>query len=316
MHVLLTGGAGFIGSHLAERFELDGARVSVLDDLSTGARENLDLREVVLHEGSVLDRALVDLLVSSVDRVVHLASEVGVDRVASDPLRAREVIESGTQVVLESCAAAGVPLVALSSSEVYGFSPPVPVREDDLPASIDGSAPRLAYARAKLAADGACRAAARRGQAVLVVRPFNVVGPRQQKDGGAVLPRFVAAAHQGADIEVHGDGDQRRTFVDARDVAVWLARLAQFDRWPVDAVNLGGVEEWTIRDLALLVRARLSSASRVVAVPPPAPRGGVEVRRRVPDLARVERLLGPLAPRFRVVDSVDAVAGVPAFASV
>lgn len=316
MHVVLTGGAGFVGSHLADRMLAAGARVSVLDDFSTGSRANLDLARVMLHHGSVLDRSLVASLVASADRVVHLASEVGVDRVANDPARAREVIEDGTRVVLDACADADVPLVALSSSEVYGFAPPIPVREDDLPDSIDGAAPRLAYARAKLAADRACRAAHARGQRALVVRPFNVVGSRQRPDGGAVLPRFVAAALAGGDIEVHGGGDQRRTFVDARDVARWLERLVTLERFEVDALNLGGVEEWSIHDLAMMVRARLASASRVVAVPPPLPRGGVEVHRRVPDLSRVERLLGPLLPRFRVVDSVDALAFAPALVAV
>ncbi len=311
MHFLLTGGAGFVGSHLADRLLALGARITVLDDLSTGSRANLDLTRVLLREGSVLDVVAVRALVATADRVIHLASEVGVDRVAGDPERARTVIEDGTRVVLDACAARGVPLVALSSSEVYGFAPPTPVREDDLPDSIDGAAPRLAYARAKLAADRACRAARSRGAPVLVVRPFNVVGARQSKDGGAVLPRFVESALAGLDLEVHGDGAQRRTFVDARDVAAWLARLAEFERWPFDAVNLGGVEEWSIKDLAELVRARLASRSRVVAVPPPLPRGNVEVLRRVPDLARLESLLGPfapVAPRHRVVDAIDALA--------
>lgn len=309
MRVLVTGGAGFLGSHLVERLVSGGAEVVVLDDLSTGSIENLAaVRHALdLEIGCATDVELVLALSRGCDRIVHLASTVGVERVAAEPERTREVIARGADAVLRAQAAGGIPAIVVSSSEVYGFAPPAPVSESDLPDSIEGGAPRLAYARAKLAADRAALARAAAGGAVLVVRPFNLVGPRQTEDGGAVLPRFVQAALRGEDLVVHGDGSQRRSFLDVRDAADRLSALVLLGERATGALNLGGSIERSMLALAHEVVAVLDSRSRVRCAPWPLARGGVEIARRVPDLTRMSALVGAVE-RHALADSIHALA--------
>ena len=309
VRILVTGGAGFLGSHLVDRLVGDGHRVDVLDDLSTGRLENLSAAwgRLSFHRGSVLDGRLVDALVGAVDRVVHLASPVGVERVAAAPTETERAITGGGRFVLDAAERHGVPAVVGTSSEVYGFEPPTPVREDHFPDRIGGDAARLSYARAKHSLDVDARGRAAAGSSVLVVRPFNLVGPRQENTGGAVLPRFVARARAGLPLEVHGDGAQRRVFLDARDAARTIAQLIRWPTWPVDAVNLGGREEWSMWDLAHRVVQQLGAPVTVRRVPLPASRGGVEVQRRVPDLCRLEQIVAA-GPRFSVDDAILALA--------
>jgi len=310
--ILLTGGAGFIGSHLAERLERTGHEVTVLDDLSSGCEDNLrGCSRVRLVVGSVLDAGLVDDLVRAADRVVHLAATVGVERVATSPALAREVIEQGSRVVLETSADRRRSTILVSSSEVYGFEPRVPVQEQDALTEVWGDAPRLAYVRAKIAADRLARRLATGGSPVLVVRPFNVIGARQSASGGAVLPRFVQRALAGRALEVHGDGGQRRCFVDVRDVAVMLETLLwKLPAGPAHAssvVNVGGLEECSILELARRVVRQLDSSSEVRTGRAPAHRGGLEVSRRVPELRRLRRLM-PLRFDWTIDDSIQAAA--------
>lgn len=308
MRILVTGGAGFIGSHLADRLVSAGHRVAVLDDLSSGRLAHLEQSagDLRFFRGSILDRELVRDLLVAADRVVHLAAVVGVERVAVDPRLTWQVIVEGSRILLELAAARGLPVLLVSSSEVYGFEPPVPVRESDIATEIAGDAPRLSYARAKLYADGMARRRARQDCKVLVVRPFNVVGPRQSESGGAVLPRFVEDARHDRPLHVHGDGQQRRTFLDVRDLAEMLAQLVQQERFEFDAVNVGGERELSVLQLARRVVQVLGSRSRIRRVAPPEARGGVEVQRRVPDLTRLGRLV--TAPEQRPIeDSIRAL---------
>jgi len=309
VRVLLTGGAGFIGSHLADRLVASGHEVHVLDDLSTGSLARLEqcADRISFERGSVLESDRVARLVERADRVVHLAATVGVDRVARDPEGTRRVIAGGSKIVLERACALRLPVLLISSSEVYGFAPPLPIRETDVLDRIDGCASRLSYARAKLEADQAARERFADGLPVLSVRPFNVVGPRQTGDGGAVLPRFVEQALAGRPLAVHGDGRQRRTFLDVRDLSRVLAELVRSESFPVGAVNLGGTEEHSIFGLAEQVVSLLGSASDIQRVEPPAARGGVEVKRRVPDLGRLLALTGCFACR-PLADSILALA--------
>lgn len=306
MRVLLTGGAGFLGSHLAERLVASADTVVVLDDLSAGSLENLPA-EVDARVGCVTQAAAVRNAANGCDAIVHLASPVGVDRVASDPTWTSTVIEDGTRNALDAAARHGIPLITISSSEVYGFQPPTPVREEFLPNSIDGDAPRLSYAKAKLAADRMALEAHRRGQSVLVVRPFNLVGARQSRYGGAVLPRFVERALEGSPLEIHGDGTQRRSFLDVRDAARCLEALLAALPLRFGAINLGGSFECSVADLAKRVVARLGSSSTLRFVAPPQSRGGVEIARRVPDLTRLESIVGTLSP-LPIESSIDALA--------
>ncbi|MFH0947007.1 MAG: NAD-dependent epimerase/dehydratase family protein [Planctomycetota bacterium] len=309
MRILLTGGAGFIGSHLADRLVELGGSVTVLDDLSTGSLSHLSgcAKQIRFVRGSVLEPDRIEKLVAGTDRVVHLAAAVGVDRVARDPAGARRVIAEGSSSVLEHARKRQVPLLMVSSSEVYGFSPPCPIREEDVLSRIAGVAPRLAYAQAKLEADRMAREAAREGARVLTLRPFNVVGPRQGDEGGAVLPGFCKSALLGRPLEVHGSGQQRRTFLDVRDLARLLAGLVRMESFPVDALNVGGTEEWSMRELAERVVELVGSRSEIAHVRHPSSRGGVEVQRRVPDLSRLGSLV-ELGPRRGIDSSIRALA--------
>lgn len=294
MRILVTGGAGFLGSHTCEALADRGHDVVLVDDLSAGTLGNLESvsGRCDLTVGSVLDQDLVAGLVGRAERVVHLASLVGVDRVAADPRGTARVIVDGTRVVLAAARRHGVPTICVSSSEVYGFASRATLREEAVATALSGDAPRLAYSRAKLAADRRCRRLRAAGAPFLVVRPFNLVGPRQLADGGAVLPRLVGAALSRRPLEVHGHGTQRRTFLHVRDAAELLADLVAAERWPFDAVNLGGVEECSILEMARRVRAVLSATAPIHRVPPPQSRGGVEIARRVPDLTRLRALTG------------------------
>ena len=319
MRVLLTGGAGFIGSHLADRLAEMGRSVTVLDDLSTGSLSHLRgcAEQIRFVRGSVLEPNQVEKLVAAADRVVHLAAAVGVDRVARDPSGTKRVIVEGSRIVLERARSLQIPLLTVSSSEVYGFCPPCPIREEDVLAAIAGDAPRLAYAQAKLEADRMARLAAAEGANVMSLRPFNVVGPRQGDEGGAVLPGFCKCALSGRPLEVHGHGRQRRTFLDVRDLARMLAGLVQMESFPFDAVNVGGTEEWSMRELAQRVVELTGSRSEIAHVEPPSSRGGVEVQRRVPDLSRLGSLI-ELGPRRGIDSSIQALVaefqGLPALA--
>ena len=310
MRILVTGGAGFIGSHLAETLVSRGDDVVVLDDFSTGSIENLAAcaSRVRIETASVTDRRVVERLMrSGFDRVAHLAATVGVERVATHPDLTRDVIVEGTRRVLSAAHALRIPTLSVSSSEVYGFEPSIPVREEDVLESVDGDAPRLSYVHAKLAADRFGRDLHRDGSRVLTIRPFNVIGPRQSGDGGAVLPRFVEQALRGDALLVHGDGRQRRTFLDVRDLSRWLADLLSMGRWPDAAINIGGTVECSIEELARRVVSRVGARSSVRHVEPPALRGGVEILRRVPDLTRLRRLID-VAARHSIDDSIDALA--------
>jgi UDP-glucose 4-epimerase len=290
MRVLVTGGAGFVGSHVVARLAARGDDVVVLDDLSAGSEAAVDHPRVDLVVGDVTDRGLVARLAARVDRIVHLASIVGVERVTAHPEHTERVIGLGTRNCVDAAVDCAIPAIVVTSSEVYGFAPPAPVPETFEASDDDAFDPRWSYVRAKRFADRIARAAAARGARVLAVRPFNIVGERQREDGGAVLPRFVARALADLPLEVDGDGKQSRAFLDVRDAAAALVHLLDRERFPFDAVNLGGVDEWTMNDLAHEVVRVLGSRSEIVRVVPSRERRSAEIRRRLPCLARLEQL--------------------------
>lgn len=314
MRVLVTGGAGFLGAHLVARLVARGDEVVVLDDLSTGDPDALDRTRVDLVVADVTDARRVDACVAAVDRVVHLASVVGVERVAAAPERTEYVIEHGARAVIASATRHRVPSIVVTSSEVYGFRAPAPVAEAFEPADVDAATARWSYVRAKRVADRLARAAFAAGAPVLTVRPFNIVGERQREDGGAVLPRFVARALRGEALEVHGDGRQSRALLDVRDAAAALATLLERERFAWDAVNLGGRDEWTMLALAHEVVRVLAVDVPVVCVVPGVERGLAEIRRRLPDLTRLATLGIECAPIdvaavvTRVAASLEATA--------
>jgi UDP-glucose 4-epimerase len=312
--LLITGGAGLIGSHLAHHWQASGGRVRVLDDFSTGYRDNLaglDPGRLEVLEGSVLDPAAVLAALEGAGAVAHLASVVGVERVLADPLRTWTVGVEGSRRVLEAAAERRLPVLLASSSEVYGCSSKLPFREDGSLALGPPERPRWVYAAAKAAAESLALALARRArQRLVVARLFNTSGPRQRPESGMVLPVFARAALAGEPLVVHGDGRQSRCFCHAEDSAEALARLLEVAPVGGTVVNVGTDREITVGDLATLVVERAGSRSPIRRIPSEQARGGEEqdAPRRVPHLGRLEAATG-WAPRHDLTALVDAVLG-------
>ena len=272
MNVLITGGAGFIGSHLAERCLAEGWRVAVLDDLSTGAFENiahLKTRSAFSYRiDSVFNEPVVAELVDCADIVFHLAAAVGVKLIVDNPVRTIETNVHGTEVVLRCAAKKGKPVMLASTSEVYGKSTRLPFREEhDLvlgPTDIG----RWCYATSKALDEWLALAYwHERCLPVTVLRFFNTVGPRQTGRYGMVLPTFVRQALRGDPLTVHETGEQRRCFSYVGDVVEALVRLAQTPEAVGEVINIGNDQEVTINELAALVKEITGSPSSVEHVP-------------------------------------------------
>lgn len=298
MDVLVTGGAGFIGSHLCEELARRGDRVTVLDDLSgVGSARVEALGQVPLLQlvrGSVLDRALVEDLVGSCEAVVHLASPVGVRLVAAEPLRSLQTIVHGTEHVLEAARHRRTRVLVASSSEVYGKNGGL-LHEDADRVLGPTTVPRWSYATAKAVDEYlAFGYWAEHRVPTVVLRFFNTAGPRQSGARGMVLPRFVGQALLGQDLVVYGDGSQRRCFCHVADAVRAVVGLLDEPRAVGSAFNVAAREEVTIADLARRVVQLTRSQSAVRYVPHRVAFGPrfEDVERRRPDTRRIEALLG------------------------
>jgi len=296
MRVLITGGAGFIGSHLAERALRDGWRVTVLDNLSTGRRENLASLGVDFVEGDICDETLVRPLVAQCDLVCHLAAAVGVPVILGDVLGALRSNVRGTEVVLEAAAARGARVCVASSSEVYGRSDRLPFREDDPSLLGPTRVPRWSYAAAKIVDEHLALAYhAQRGLPASIVRYFNAYGPRANLTGYAsVVAVMMAQALHGEPITVYGDGSQTRCFTYVADMAEGTWRAATLDAANGGVFNLGRSVETRIIDLAHLIQRETGSTSPIVCVPYEQTFGAdfQDVPRRLPDVSRAGDVLG------------------------
>jgi len=314
MRALLTGGAGFVGSHLAETLLEQGHAVSVIDDLSTGSIENIaPLKRHPRFEyviDTIMNEPLVAELIDGADVVYHLAAAVGVQLIVEAPVRTIETNVHGTEVVLKHACKKGRTVVIFSTSEVYGKSAAVPFREDaDL---VLGPTPkhRWAYACSKALDEFLALAYAReRKLPIIVVRLFNTVGPRQSGRYGMVIPRFVKQALTGAPLTVYGDGRQTRCFTHVGDVVRALLKLVDEPRALGNVFNLGTTEEISILDLASRVQAVTGSSSKITFVPydEAYDEGFEDMPRRVPDLTRVEQLIG-YRPTMTLDDTLRQVA--------
>ncbi len=314
MRILVTGGAGFIGSHLVERLLERGDTVHVIDDLSTGSLDNLKAvrRHPELHVNvdTVLNWPMMHETVARCDQVVHLAAAVGVRKIIDEPVATITTNVRGTEIVLDCCSRHGVPLFIASTSEIYGKGGEHLDEEHD---RIMGATThrRWAYACTKALDEFLALAYHHeRGLPVVIGRFFNTVGPRQTGQWGMVLPSFVGRALRGDPIEVYGPGTQRRSFCHVHDtVRAVLGLLAHQDAWG-RAFNIGSEGEITIADLALLVKERLGSESPIVRVPYEIAYGeGFEdMERRQPVTARIRGLLGwePSLTLEQIIDDTAA----------
>jgi UDP-glucose 4-epimerase len=299
MKVFITGGAGFIGSHLSERLLAEGSEVLILDDLSTGSISNIEhligRSGFNYRIGTVMDAPLVAEMVDRCDFTIHLAAAVGVKLIVERPVYTIENNVHGTEVVLNAVARKQKPVLIASTSEVYGKSAKVPFREDDDLVLGPTSHSRWAYACSKALDEWLGLAYAReKGVPVVIVRFFNTVGPRQTGRYGMVLPNFAAQALSGEPITVYGTGEQSRCFGHVKDAVEAVARLIRTPSAYGQVFNIGGNEEVTINQLAEHVRAAAGSKSRIVHVPyeQAYAEGFEDMLRRVPDVTKLERTIG------------------------
>jgi UDP-glucose 4-epimerase len=310
---LITGGAGFIGSHLAERLLEQGEQVVLLDNLSTGSMENIrhlkGSDRLEYHLDGIENRHMLAELVDDADVIVHLAAAVGVKLIVESPVRTIETNVNGTQMVLEAASKKKKLVLIASTSEVYGKNTNVPFHEDAdlvLGATTKG---RWSYAASKALDEFlAISYWKEKRQPVIVVRFFNTVGPRQTGRYGMVLPNFVKRALDGDPIEVYGNGQQSRCFCDVRDTVEALLRLMPLDRAVGEVINIGNTEEVTIENLAKLVKHRTASDSAIQFVPyDKAYEPGFEdMMRRVPSIDKLHALTG-FRPQTSLPDIIDRV---------
>ena len=298
MRTLITGGCGFIGSHLAEALVAAGDEVTVLDDLSTGRIENIAsmegnarLRTLI---GSVTDEALVHEAVKSCDQIYHLASAVGVRLIMDKPVETIDTIVTGTQTVLKQANRYRKPVLLTSTSEVYGKSTAVPFDEDGDRLSGPTTKHRWAYACAKALDEFLAIAYWKSTRLpVVIVRLFNTVGPRQTGQYGMVVPNFVRQALAGEALQVHGDGAQSRCFCHVADVVRGLTGLMNCAQARGQVINLGATEEIAIVELARRVVAQTGSQSEIrpIAYDEVYGEGFEDMQRRVPSIAKAKRLI-------------------------
>jgi UDP-glucose 4-epimerase len=311
---LITGGAGFIGSHLAEALLARGDRVVVIDDLSTGSIQNIEhLKGNASFDyviDSIMNRPLTAELVDRADFVFHLAAAVGVKLIIQSPVHTIETNVRGTEIILELANKKKKPVFIASTSEVYGKSAKVPFAEDDDLVLGATSRGRWSYACSKALDEFLAIAYFHeKGLPVVVARLFNTVGPRQTGRYGMVLPSFVSQALASKPITVFGDGKQSRCFGFVGDVVGAIAELIKREEAYGGVFNIGSQEEISILGLAQLVKERLQSRSEIVLIPyDQAYEAGFEdMPRRVPDIGKIRSIIG-FEPRTRLSEIIDLVA--------
>jgi UDP-glucose 4-epimerase len=322
MRCLITGGAGFIGSHLCDELVAAGHRVHVLDDLSTGSIDNI--RHLKSRPGfeytidSAANSRLVAELVDEADVVYHLAAAVGVALIVESPVRTIETNVHCTEVVLHQASKKRKPVLIASTSEVYGKSDAIPFREDGdltLGATRFG---RWAYACSKAIDEFLALAYWKeRELPTVVVRLFNTVGPRQTGRYGMVVPRFVAQAAAGDPVTVYGDGTQRRCFCSVGDVVDALTSLIEYEPAYGEVINVGSQEECSIFELAERVIGVTRSPSEIVRIPysEAYEEGFEDMHRRVPDISKITAMIG-WQPTRALDDIIADVAGAQRAAAV
>lgn len=303
MRILITGGAGFIGSHLAESYLKGGNDVHIIDDLSTGSLDNITRlqnnpawkKRLSVSIDTILNRKLLRQLVEQCDTVFHLAAAVGVEYVLANPIDSIKTNIQGTENVLEECSKFNKRILIASSSEVYGKHSHAPLVESDN--IIYGSSRkfRWSYAASKLMGEFMALAYYRSSALkVTIVRLFNTIGPRQSGRYGMVVPRLINQALKGAPLTVYGDGKQTRTFTSINDVVWALMQLVEEENTEGELFNIGGTEEISILDLAKRVITLSGSSSSIQRVPyDKAFRDGFEdMQRRVPGIEKIRTVIG------------------------
>jgi UDP-glucose 4-epimerase len=313
MKILVTGGAGFIGSHLCELLLEEGHMVSVIDDLSTGRHQNIAHLEGIgrfkLVVDTILNQVLMEDLVKSSDVVFHLASAVGVNLIIQQPVKTIETIVEGTNVVMRYASRYRKNVLITSSSEVYGKGNGIPFLESD--DTVQGATTKRRWAYANAKAMDEFLAFAHWYESclpVVCVRLFNTVGPRQTGQYGMVIPRFVQEALRKEPITVYGDGEQSRCFAHVKDVVPALYRLINCSRAYGKVVNIGNPEEVTINDLAQRIKELTNSSSAIKHIPYEQAyvEGFEDMRRRFPDISLARELID-FQPKYNLDEILKSI---------
>ena len=297
MRVLITGGAGFIGSHLADHYVAKGDQVMILDNFSTGSKENIAHLEgkVTTVDGDIRNVDLIEKLTQEADLVLHMAAALGVNTILESPLESMSTNITGSEVVLNAATQFNKRIIIASTSEIYGKNPKQPLSEGDDRVVGAPQKIRWTYSDAKAIEEAMASALhSQKNLPVTTVRLFNTVGPRQTGRYGMVVPRFVQAALKNEALTIYGDGTQSRVFCHVDDAVKAIATIAGTNATIGEVFNVGGSGEITIKELAEKVIAVTKSQSVITYTPytDAYPAGFEDIQRRVPDISKISKVIG------------------------
>jgi len=313
MRVFITGGAGFIGSHLADHYVNAGHTVTLLDNFSTGSKSNISHLEgkVITVDGDIRNIDLVDQLTKDADLVLHMAAALGVNTILESPLESMSTNITGSEVVLNASAKHNKRIIIASTSEIYGKNPKQPLSETDDRVVGAPQKIRWTYSDAKAIEEAMAFALHQEKKLpVTTVRLFNTVGPRQTGRYGMVVPRFVHAALKSEPLTIYGDGNQSRVFCHVLDAVSAIATMAATDSTIGDVYNVGGTGEVTVKQLADQVLSVTGSKSEITYTPysDAYPAGFEDIQRRVPDISKVKNAIGwaPTKDLTQIISDIAA----------
>jgi UDP-glucose 4-epimerase len=297
MHVFITGGAGFIGSHLCDALLKEDHQVSILDNMSTGSAANIAhiKDQIEIHQGDIRDADLVEKLMAPADLVLHMAAALGVNTILENPIESVSTNFAGSEVVLTAATKLNKRIIIASTSEIYGKNPKQPLSETDDRVVGAPQKIRWTYSDAKALEEAIAHALFLTKQLkVTTIRLFNTVGPRQTGRYGMVLPRFVQSALKNEPITIYGDGTQSRVFCHVADAVRAILAIAKTDSAIGEVYNIGGVGETTIKQLADKIIERTKSTSKITftAYDDAYPTGYEDMQRRVPDITKIKNTIG------------------------
>ncbi len=311
MRVFITGGAGFIGSHLADACIARGDEVTILDNMSTGSRTNVAHLEgkISIHEGDIRDKDLVDKLVKDSDLVLHMAAALGVKNIMEHTIESIDRNFMGSEVVLNAATKFAKRIIIASTSEIYGKNPNQPLHEESDRVVGAPQKIRWTYSDAKALEEAVAHTLHKtHGLKVTTVRFFNTVGPRQTGQYGMVVPRFIQSALKNESITIYDDGSQSRVFCHVDDAVRAVLKLAETDSTIGDYFNVGGTGEITIKKLAEKVIQKTESTSNINYIPysEAYPAGFEDMQRRVPDISKIKNSIGwqPSHTLDSIIDSI------------
>jgi UDP-glucose 4-epimerase len=312
MRAFITGGAGFIGSHLADALIARGDSVTILDNMSTGSAKNIAHLEgkIKVHEGDIRDKALVEKLVEESDVVFHMAAALGVKNIMEHTLESIDRNFNGSEIVLRAATRYNKRLIIASTSEIYGKNPDQPLHEESDRVVGAPQKIRWTYADAKALEEAVAHTLHKtQGLKVTTVRFFNTVGPRQTGQYGMVVPRFIQSALKNEEITIYDDGSQSRVFCHIEDAVRAVITLSETDSTIGDYFNVGGIGETTIKELAAKVIERTNSTSAIKFVPysDAYPAGFEDMQRRVPDISKIKKAIN-WEPKHSLDSIIDSVA--------